>query len=174
MRHGETESNLNKLLTGRQNVPLNKKGDAQAHNAGELLKNEQFDYFFCSPLKRAKETAQVINKHHNLKINISDNIVERDFGELTGVSHDRVNRDILWNYYECEKLYPNTENIKDMFARIYSFIEELKQKYSGKKILVVAHSGVYRGFYCYKHGVPEDGRLLSVRPDNASITVFEY
>lgn len=101
-------------------------------------------------------------------------MIERDFKEFTGVPHRDINREVLWNYYECERLYPNVEKIEDMFKRIFGFINDLKVKFNNKKVLVVSHSGVYRAFYSYKNGIPKNGNLLSIRPDNASVTIFEF
>ncbi|MDB5085743.1 MAG: yhfR, partial [Bacilli bacterium] len=60
VRHGETDWNAEGRLQGRQDTELNENGRKQAKLAGIHLKNEQWDAIVTSPLKRAKETAQII------------------------------------------------------------------------------------------------------------------
>lgn len=49
------------------------------------MKNEKIDLILCSPLKRAIQTAQIINKERNIRIIIDERISERDFGEFEGM-----------------------------------------------------------------------------------------
>jgi len=46
------------------------------------LKNEKIDLILCSPLKRAKQTTEIINQGRNIKVMIDERISERDFGEF--------------------------------------------------------------------------------------------
>lgn len=174
VRHGKTEYNVRKALTGIIDINPNQRGLEQSEFTAEMLKDENFDFVFCSPLKRAIETANIINKYHGNKIEIDKRLIERDFGKLSGLPHGSINREILWNFYKDTTLYPDIESVAEVFKRVYSFIDHLRENYDGKKILVVAHSGVFRPFFCYKNGVPEDGNLIGVRPKNASVTIFEY
>ena len=84
-RHGQTDWNVQKKVMGRCDEPLNEKGREQAKQTKELLSDINFDLIICSPLLRAKETAQIINQDRNIKIEYDDRIIERDFGELAKV-----------------------------------------------------------------------------------------
>ena len=84
-RHGQTDWNVQKKVMGRCDEPLNENGREQARQTKELLSNISFDLIICSPLLRAKETAQIINSDRNIKIDFDDRIIERDFGELEGL-----------------------------------------------------------------------------------------
>ena len=64
VRHGETDWNILKKLTGQTDIPLNLNGIKQAKEVREKLKNIKFDYVFSSPLKRAYETAKIITKNY--------------------------------------------------------------------------------------------------------------
>lgn len=174
VRHGQTENNIRKKLAGIVNVSLNENGIKQAELIAEELKDERFDFVFCSPLKRAIDTANIINKYHGKNIEINESLIERNFGELAGHSHVSVDRKILWNYYKDKCLYPDIESVKEVFERVNLFIEHLLKNYDGKSVLIVAHSGVFRPFYYYKNSIPADGNLLEVRPNNASVTIFEF
>ena len=61
VRHGETEWNaINKVLGRATDLPLNEKGMKQAEAAAKQLKNLKPDVFLCSPLLRARQTADAI------------------------------------------------------------------------------------------------------------------
>ena len=68
VRHGNTDWNKQKIAMGRKDIPLNKLGIEEADNVSKILENYNFDLIICSPLKRAKQTADIINKNRNKQI----------------------------------------------------------------------------------------------------------
>ncbi len=58
VRHGESEWNKENRFTGWHDVELSDKGRTEAKAAGQLLKDEgfQFDFAYTSVLKRAIHT----------------------------------------------------------------------------------------------------------------------
>ena len=67
VRHGETNDNLARILSGQTNTPLNQTGDSQATAAGKQLADDSFDIVLSSDLIRAARTATLIleqNNHH--------------------------------------------------------------------------------------------------------------
>jgi len=61
LRHGESKWNLENKFTGWKDVELTEKGEKEAKNAGELIKNEKFnvDIVYTSVLKRAVNTMKI-------------------------------------------------------------------------------------------------------------------
>ena len=84
-RHGQTEWNVLGKVQGRADIGLNEKGKQQAEETRKTLENEKIDLIICSPLLRAKQTAEIINKNRNIPIIYDDDIIERDFGEFEGI-----------------------------------------------------------------------------------------
>lgn len=66
VRHGLTDWNVERRIQGRTDVPLNQEGIKQAYVAKEKLKEEKIDLMVSSPLKRAKQTAEIINSEKML------------------------------------------------------------------------------------------------------------
>ena len=60
MRHGKTEWNELHKLQGRTDIPLNEEGRKMAEQAREKYKDVSFDICYCSPLIRARETAEIV------------------------------------------------------------------------------------------------------------------
>ena len=72
VRHGESIANAEGVSQGNKDewidTHLSKKGKEQADKVAQRLKNEKIDIIYSSDLKRAKETAEAINKFHNVNI----------------------------------------------------------------------------------------------------------
>ena len=72
MRHGKTDWNEKHKIQGRTDIPLNDEGRKMAAAAAEEYKDIHFDICFCSPLIRAKETAQIFLSARNIPIIYDD------------------------------------------------------------------------------------------------------
>ena len=53
---------------------------------GRQIQNEKIDVIITSPLKRAKETAEIINKNFNVSIIQDDRLIERKYGRSEGAT----------------------------------------------------------------------------------------
>ena len=82
IRHGQTDWNKEKVMQGQTDIPLNETGKEQAREQGEKLKNIVFDYIFCSPLTRTKQTLKNLNVKCKTKIIYDDRLKERNYGEF--------------------------------------------------------------------------------------------
>ena len=60
MRHGETDWNKKKLVQGRKDIPLNEYGRHLARETSYGMRQYQIDLAYTSPLRRAKETAEIV------------------------------------------------------------------------------------------------------------------
>lgn len=106
----------------------------------------------CSPLKRAKHTADIINVN-NQKIIYDERIKERGCGDLSRQLLAVTNREEYWSYNTTIK-YGTSENIKSFFDRVYNFLDELKTK-DYENVLIVAHCGVSKAFNGYFEGIKD-------------------
>jgi len=134
LRHGQTDFNRDGLWTGSTDVPLNSNGEAEivflAANVGGLnIRN-----IFTSPLRRAKKTAEIINRVFNATVIENGNLSERSFGILEGVEKTLNSRSQLDSIDSVEK--------KSVFlARVNFFISSIELN---EHTLIVSHSGVFK------------------------------
>ena len=143
VRHGETEWNaINKVL-GRTDMPLNDKGIKQANEIARSLKDKKIDVFLCSPLCRARQTADAISKELGIRYEIDDRLIEQDFGSFEGIN--RFDAEYQKAKREYFVRYPGGESYFDMAARVYSLIKEL----NGTNALLVTHGGICRMIRSY-------------------------
>ncbi|MBR4452044.1 MAG: 2,3-diphosphoglycerate-dependent phosphoglycerate mutase [Clostridia bacterium] len=91
IRHGESEWNKLNLFTGWTDVDLSEKGNAEAAEAGKLLKAEGYDFDICytSYLKRAIHTLNHVldgMDRNWLPVVKSWKLNERHYGALQGLN----------------------------------------------------------------------------------------
>lgn len=171
-RHGQTEWNVLKKIQGKVDIELNETGIDQARITADSLINEEIDLIISSPLKRALQTAQIINENKNVPIIIDDRISERNFGEYEGVETTSFDFNSLWNYKNDIK-YGSAESMKELFDRVYEFLDELKIKYKDKKVLLVTHGGISIPMQCYFNGIPDTECLFPLCIRNCEVIKFE-
>lgn len=170
VRHGQTDWNVEGRYAGRIDVKLNEKGKSQASEIRKKLENVKFDYVVSSPLIRARETAEIIVEDKN-EIDIDQRIIERSNGDLEGRLKTEIKETIDFNN-PLEKRY-NIENIVDFKDRIYDFLEEIKEKYKGKNVLIVTHAGVSIYCRCFFEGEPKDKNYNNYKLNNCEVLEYE-
>lgn len=139
MRHGTTVWNERKIVQGRTNNRLSKSGKEMARKKAEEIKNEKIDLIFASPLMRTMQTANIMNKFHNVKIVKNDMIIEIDQGIFAGRKKETLTQEeIALKKIQAEET--KMEKFEAVFERCVKFIEFLKEKFADKKVLVVTHN----------------------------------
>lgn len=167
IRHGQTKLNAEGRVQGRSDYPLDEVGRKQAKKIISFLP-EDVDAIFTSPLRRATETAEIINENFGVTMFIDHRLIERNFGDYEGelIAGLEMNKLRSWtdNAYT-----PNGETIRDVAKRVFDFLDTIKQTYDGKTILVVAHSHVLRPISWYFNGIPIAGKevVLEIKTGEA-------
>lgn len=171
VRHGQTSGNAERVIDGsRRDTLLNDIGVEQAHKTKEMLKDIKFDLIICSPLKRTIQTTNIINID-NVPVILEPRVIERDCGEFAGKSYDSLDMNVYWNYYDKTQ-YECVESLPDLFKRVYNYLDDIKDKYCDKRILIVSHGGVSKAIQCYFHGIPKDGDLYKIGLNNCEIAKY--
>lgn len=169
VRHGETDWNLAKKMQGGETEkPLNETGNRQANETRKKLEEIKYDILICSPMNRAKQTAEIINKDRNVPIIFDERIRERKLGKFEGYDATEELENKIWDYnlnYEI----PNGENLHDFEKRILEFLEEIKQKYFDKTVLIVAHGGVAKIIKAHLYGMLESKNISEIEMKNCEI-----
>ena len=119
-------------LSFRKGNPVNELGIEQAKKLGETTSNLHFDVIFTSDLVRAIDSSNLA--WPGIEKIMDSRLRECNYGDLGGEDKSLV-------IYEkhINKPFPNGESLKDVEERIKNFIEDIKEKYEGKTIGIVAH-----------------------------------
>jgi probable phosphoglycerate mutase len=98
VRHGETEWSLSGQHTSRTDLPLTEAGQAAAAGLAETLSGVAFSIVLSSPLRRARETAELAG--FGDAVELTDDLVEWDYGEYEGLTTRQIHgRDPDWNLW---------------------------------------------------------------------------
>ncbi len=145
-RHGRTDANVQMVIQGRIDNPLNNDGINDAHDVAKIIKqnNLKFDVVVSSPLSRAKKTAQIIlnDLNQNLDIITNELFVEREFGDAEGKPINDLNYQKILN-----DDFIGMETKDEICERSKKAIQYLLNNFNGKTILVVAHSHFIKSLF---------------------------
>lgn len=154
LRHGESEENLKGTFYGTMDCGLSENGVLQAINIKERLEGVIFDCAYYSPMKRVKETLNiVVDGESNTTLLMDQRIKELDFGDFEGKTYDEILKAFPkeckeWNHDWKGFTPPKGESYIDLYNRVESFMDEVL-KSNHENILIVTHGGVMRAIYTY-------------------------
>ena len=168
VRHGEAVWNTENRICGRTDSPLTEKGRAQA--AALAPKMPKVDRVLCSPLSRARETAEILTQGTGLEIKVEPRLIEQDFGSFEGM--DRGTPAFLTAKKEPACRFPGGESSFETAARVYSLLNELKAEGSGETVLLVCHGAVMRIIETYFRDMPMD-EFYHFSPANCTPVRYE-
>ncbi len=162
-----------------EDVPLSERGIRQAELLRDRLKDESFDKFYSSVLKRAVETADILNENLNMEIERRAELNEIDYGLLTSEPLSVKGGEYKPFFDELEKRekdipFPGGENSEMAYRRMKRVFDEIARSNSSR-ILMVTHGGAMRAAICGLVGLPFSKRLsFSKHLENTSITRLLY
>ena len=170
VRHGRTSGNVQQLLHGATDVPLDALGLRQAHLIAERLATEvAADALLSSPLTRALTTARIIAARLGLTPEIRPELSEMDFGELEGLAVARIEAEHpelarrMYDLDDDDFAWPGGESRRDFHDRVLRAFQAILLDHPHRQVVVVAHGGVIGSFLAQVHGVsPNDWRLFQL------------
>lgn len=91
IRHGQSEADLLNVHEGRADFPLTELGKEQATKlAKSLVDRYQVEQIIASPLKRAVQTAEIINSVYNCGVIFEEKLMEFNNGVLAGMDREQA------------------------------------------------------------------------------------
>lgn len=136
-RHGETDFNVKFCLCGHIDIPLTDKGIEQAHTLAQSLVGKGIEYIYCSDLCRAVTTAEIVGHALDLQPVPDARLRETDFGAME--CRKRDDPEYLRRSQAFAERFPEGESILQSAHRVYTFLDEIIDRHSGKTILLVSH-----------------------------------
>ncbi|HYP75397.1 MAG TPA: histidine phosphatase family protein [Polyangiaceae bacterium] len=202
VRHGESAGNVARLaaeqsgaltilIEGRDvDVPLSPAGQAQARTLGKWFRaqpdHERPTVLLSSPYARARQTAAQILAASGLAdavgLSVDERLREKEFGSLNRLTRAGVAASFpeeARRRAELGKFYyrpPGGESWCDVILRSRSILDDLRLRWSGERVLIVAHQVVVLCFRYLLEGMDEATLLdIDLRADvaNCGITRFD-
>lgn len=146
-RHGQTQYNIEVRICGKSDVMLTEKGISQAYELADRMAGKKIDLIISSPLIRAKTTADIVGERIGADVIVDERLAERDYGAIDGTYEGTPG--FMDKWVQFGYVYPEGESLLRVVQRVYNFIDDLKEKYSNKTVMVISHGGVCRVINSY-------------------------
>lgn len=177
IRHGDNDMVIDRLAGRIPEVHLNEHGKQQADQLIMRLAETPIHGIYSSPLERAVETAQPLANVRGLPVNLSQGLLELDYGEWQGCTYKSLMRLKLWKTIlnEPEKMrFPGGESFTEVQQRACDEIGRIAAQHKKNDIVVCfTHGDIIRLALTHFLGMPLVGFHRFVI-HTASITVLFF
>jgi probable phosphoglycerate mutase len=145
VRHGVTPYTIAKRYCGSSDVPLNEAGVAQAEAAAQrLAARAGITAVVCSPLRRARSTAELIAAAVGAAVTVDDGLRECEFGAWEGLTFGEVQErfpdDVAAWLADPTVAPPGGESFADVWLRVRQARDRIVASHPGATVAVVSHS----------------------------------
>lgn len=175
LRHGATDWNLQGRCQGSSDRRLNELGVRQAEQIASQLSGRTVHGVYSSSLQRARHTAQLVSRPHDLPVLIEDDVRELDHGELEGLTFTEIKErysEFLARWRSAPALLqvPGGERLVDVAERAWNGLTRIARRHGADEtVIVVSHNFPILGIVCRLTGTPLD-RYRSFHLDPCGIT----
>jgi broad specificity phosphatase PhoE len=150
-------------------VPLNDTGREQAHELAERAAAYGFRALWCSPLLRARETADIVARRIALRPKDDARFMETDAGDWTNLTFTEVRAQApeLFDAFASADpsfAFPGGESFAEQEIRVGAALADVKA--GALPALVVCHGMVIRAAFAIRSS---DGALPFKRVPNAAL-----
>jgi broad specificity phosphatase PhoE len=166
LRHAESEGNKSGILQGQIDSGLTEQGEKQAYHIGQSWRSAEvaFDEIVCSPMRRARQTAEIVAKELEYRGEIRQDPIwqERGFGNLEGKSF----QDLRQNNPDVDYFHPYTpageggESQVDLYIRAAQGVQDLLKRRI-ERTLVVSHGAMLGKVLFFVLGITPQGHYNS-------------
>ena len=168
-RHGETPYNAEHRFQGHLPVPLTERGREQAHELARVAAQREWSALICSPLARARETAEIVAAAIGLQPVDDARFAETDCGDWTDRSFADVEASepeafAAYQRADADFAFPGGESFVAQQRRVLEGIEAARR--GPVPALVVCHRGSIRLALAALH---RDEALRTADVPNASL-----
>ncbi|MPQ97560.1 bifunctional RNase H/acid phosphatase [Modestobacter sp. I12A-02628] len=160
LRHGRTVHTGERRFSGRNDLPLSPEGRAEAEAAAARLAGLGIEVVISSPLRRTRETAEIVAAALGLPVELDDGLVEMDFGLFEGLSgaearaaHPEEHR--RWAG-DVTVAPPGGESIAAVADRVRAARQRIVAAHEGRTVLLVSHVTPIKVLLTEALGVPLD------------------
>jgi probable phosphoglycerate mutase len=179
VRHGGTIWSSDERFAGSTDIDLSDEGRAQAAALGRRLANVTIHAGYCSPMKRAIETAQAALGSRSMQLIRVDGLKEIDHGPWEGKRHADVERDYPQDYaaFDADPFMappPGGESGLSVLARALPALRRIVVDHPDQTVLVVSHKATNRLLLCSLMGVDERLYREKVTQDLACLNLLIF
>jgi broad specificity phosphatase PhoE len=169
-RHGETAWTISHQHTGRTDIPLTARGEANARSLGERLRGETFELVFVSPLGRARRTCELAG--FGAQARSEADLLEWDYGAYEGRTTAEIRAERP-GWYLFRDGCPDGESVEAVGARADRVVARLKR--ARGRVILFGHSHFFRVLAARWLGLPAaDARHFVLGTAALSVLGYEH
>ena len=172
VRHGETLHNVTGIAQGSQDSELTDRGREQVQRLADRISSFAPDALFCSPLGRARTTADWMSRATGLEVTVLDDLREMNYGAWEGKSFLDVRKTDPESYRrwisEPDFQSPEGESHQDVLLRMTRAFEQMS---GAKRPVAITHGTAIRIGATGLLNAPLS-MAYQLAQDNASINIF--
>jgi broad specificity phosphatase PhoE len=178
VRHGQTTWNREDRFRGRSDIPLNETGAAQAVlTARRIAAQWRPTAICCSPLLRARQTAQAIAEPLGLPVEPHQGLNDINFGLLQGWTVPEATERwpvVVHTWFTAPHLArpPEGERLEEVHTRVMAAVNELATHHPGGTVVLVGHMVLNKVILLGIMGLGLD-RFWRIGQDTCAINVFD-
>lgn len=178
VRHGETQWAAEDRFSGVSDIPLTARGQTQATQLGQALSEVPFSAIYCSPLQRAKSTAEALNLR-GLPLQLEPRLQEINYGVWEGMSRTAIQKQYAdlytaWGRDPVTLAPPDGETGQAVAERLHSFWNEVRGRHPAAPILVVAHKTINRISLCSFLNLPITQYRWRMAQSTCALNIIEW
>jgi probable phosphoglycerate mutase len=189
VRHGQSSYNSQGRIQGRSDDSiLTEKGKTDAAQVADILKNIPIDAAYCSPLQRAKSTAEIIVSGLDSAVTLQPDkqLMEIDLPLWENLFKEDVKANFPQEYrfwkdkpHELRMQIPTDDGVKEhypvlaLYEQAKGFWQKLLKEHQGDTVLIVAHNGINRALIATAMGM-SPSRYHAIQQSNCGITVLNF
>ena len=176
VRHGSTEHSAERRFSGRNDLPLNDVGTAQA---AALAARDlgAVDVVLSSPLRRARQTAEGIAAARGLSVQLVDDLAEVDFGVFEGLTMAEARAaqpDALEAWLaSADVAPPGGESFASVARRVRRARDAFVAEFEGRSVVLVSHVTPIKTLVRLAVEAPPSA-LFRIHLDTASVSRIDY
>ena len=169
VRHGETEWSKSGQHTGRTDIALTSKGEAQAKALGRLVAGRKFALVLTSPMGRAQSTARLAGIGDGA--HVTEDLHEWNYGVYEGITTKSVReKQPGWTIWTTP--IPEGETVEQVGERARRLIARVES--IDGDVALVAHGHILRILGAVWMGLPPiHGRNLGLHTATLSVLGYE-
>lgn len=179
IRHGESQSNVNKTFTGQLDAPLTEMGQKQAGCIASYFLGRHIDRIYASDLSRAYDTALPLSKISRVPIEKHEAFREIYGGKWEGEKFAELQymypEDYaIWRYDLANARPTGGESIQEIAKRTCRAVEAIVREHPGETIVIATHAVPVRVMLSTWLTGDLSGLQETAWVSNASISKVEY
>jgi broad specificity phosphatase PhoE len=178
IRHGVTESNRQRRYMGRSEEGLSGEGRWQARQLALRGASLGLEALYCSPLQRARDTAEIVGQPHRLRPEVAPDFNELDLSRWEGMTASEIEAGDgeawqTWCADPASLRLAGIESFATLQQRIRRGLEGLVRRHAESTIAIVTHDGVVRVAVLESLAMSL-GLYRAIPIDNTGLTTLDF